>query len=222
MKYDPLTGFLQRTARPLGFHPIKYRGQTMTPQRVIAELLNPTQPPKFYLQADESCALAGMMMRHTDGILTRPIPFRPGIGLLTLDANGMPYRPQPDHFALQAWRDRDVCTKTGRIEFIRHQNTTQIKLRHPTADGTTTLTVLYRAQLVAAAALHLHPLTPVMAWYKHDPEIFGYGFDNVFTPTASGFVQYDRYAPPVAAHETAHPYTGTSNRRPRYVVHLED
>lgn len=193
IKYDPVSGALQRTATPIGSRATVLDGRTTTLQRVIAGLISPAAPPRFYIQPGTSYAVHELKI-HTPprGLNTRPLEVAPGIGLLPfVPGTHEQYQPQPCPFAAQVWGERDICTQTGRVGYLKNQNTTHIRLQHPSESGAITHTTLYRAQLVAAAHLGLHPLTPVMAWYKHDPEIFGYGIDNVFTPTAAGFVQYD-------------------------------
>lgn len=234
--YDPFTGNLQNTEQPLNLaaQTVRFRGKVATPTGVITALVSPTTKespwsPRIERQSASSmAALAALYVTPCTGIYRGPLYVLPGFGLLPFRAGSREqYRPEPCPTLQDAWSDRDISPMTGRIQHLRRQDTTVFTMQHVNPDtGRKTQTTLYRARLVAAAALGLHPLAPVMAWYLNDPLTHGYGIENVYTPTLAGAYHLQDAAPPPEPHELAYPYTGNRLERPRYVftpwTHLDD
>lgn len=223
MMYDPFNGTLMRTDRPLNpesSHLIDGR-MTRTPT-IIAALITPPRtqiPPRLERQSiTRSLSLPDLLVTQYCSLRPRLLFALNGIGLLPFDpTTGKQYQPTAPAHLLAAWRGREVCPVTGGISGLRNQRTLTVNLNHANPDtGAPTRARLYRARIVAAAAMGMHPLTPVMAWYMADPETHGYGIDNVYTPMHAGTYHFEHMAEPPAPHELPHP-TATKRRRPRYV-----
>lgn len=222
MKYDPLSGILQNNrATPLkAKNPMRLNGKMTAHSGVIASLVCPTDPPRLERQpGSDRSGLAELYVIPRSHTYTGPLIVLPGCGLLPFDPDTLQqYKPEPPAHLLESWGDREVDPLTGRIGLLQNQKTVSILHFHENPDtGRTTTTTLHRAQIIAAAALGYHPLTPVMAWYTADPELHGYGIDNIYTPTAAGIFQFKAMAPPPGPHETTYPQDGSRAARPRYV-----
>ena len=207
-------GFLQRTAQPLHpTNPTRYNGQTLAPSGVISHLMAPGPHAPILTARSQRLALADMLTGWTR---TTPEPrtVLPGYGLIPLDGI-----PQPNPLMAEAWGDREVDPMTGRIGHLKNNRNTQFKLQHSSrlSQGKQTMTTLYRAQVVAATAFGYHPLTPVMAWYIHDPQTHGYGIDNIYTPTQAGYYQLEANPGPPQPHESESDYNPPQSKR--FVYH---
>lgn len=227
MMYDPFNGTLLRTDRPLNpesSHLVQ--GRTTRTPSIVAALVTPPRAhivPRLERQTvTRSLSLPDLLVtwygRPDPRHRPRPLYALNGYGLLPFDpATGRQYVPTAPAHLLEAWRGREVCPASGHVEGLRNQSTPVVTLAHPhPVTGALTRTRLHRARIVAAAAMCLHPLTPVMAWYIADPETHGYGIDNVYTPLHAGTYHFEPLAEPPAPHEMPHP-TATTQRRPRYV-----
>lgn len=223
MMYDPFNGVLMRTNQPLNpesSHLINGR-RTRTPT-IVASLITPPRAhavPRLERQTlTRSLSLPDLLVTWYGRPNPRPLYALNGYGLLPFDpSTGRQYVPTAPAHLVEAWRGREVCPSSGQVEGLRNQQSQIITLGHdhPTT-GAATSTRVYRARVVAAAAMGLHPLTPVMAFYIADPETHGYGIDNVFTPLHAGTYHYATLAEPPAPFEMPHPTTSTQ-RRPRYI-----
>lgn len=223
MMYDPFNGVLMRTDRPLNPESSHiFAGRMTRTPTIVAALVTPPRAhvtPRLERQTvTRSLSLPDLLVTWYGRPNPRPLYALNGIGMLPFDpTTGRQYVPTAPAHLIEAWQGREVCPATGRIEGLRKQQTLTIDIGHANPDtGAPTRTRLYRARLVAAAAMRLHPLTPVMAWYMADPGTHGYGIDNVFTPLHAGTYHYNPMAEPPAPHELPHP-TATTQRRPRYV-----
>lgn len=220
--YDPHTGHLQRTDRPLNpRNSITMAGRALSSSSAIRQLIGPTAP--ISLEVDRhrgfDTALVSLVSTASLNPDTNPIYALQGIGLLpSCPVTGDQYIPEPPQHLQDAWADRSVCVETGRVGHLKNQNTDRFKLMHVNpATGRNTFTTLYRAKIVAAAYFNYHPLTPVMAWYRDDPDTHGYGIENIETPRTAGAYRYSGYAHPPEPHELAHEYQGTPVWKPRYI-----
>lgn len=222
MRYDPLSGILQNNrATPIkAKSPTKIDGKMVAHSGIIAMQLCPVDPPRLERQPQSSrSGLAELYVTPRPHTYKGPLIVMPGYGLLPFDPETkQQYMPRPPTHLLDTWADRDVDPLTGRVGKLRNQKTISFLHFHENPDtGRTTTTTLHRAQIVAAAAFGYHPLTPVIAWYSGDPELHGYGIDNIYTPTAAGIFQLKSMAPPPEPHETTYPQDGNRAARPRYV-----
>lgn len=220
MKYDPFSGALMRTGAPIATEQTRYDGKTRRTTSIIARLITPPDqpyPPRLQRQyGDDSSPLASLFASHVTPNWPDLYTLA-GIGLLPFDvATGDQYMPQPSADLVEWWNDRPIDPVTGHVHRLR-QGTTTIKAPMTSTNGKGTAVTLYRAQLVAAAALGLHPCTPVIAWYLQRPDVYGYGIDNIYTPTKAGVFRFEPLADPPEPHETLTPYHGTRQRRPRFV-----
>lgn len=227
INYDPLRGLLQRTGRPMNSaHPTQWKEGQYSVLRIIRELAAPGSSPYPQPKLLRQGATSSLALAHLRATSARdekaPLVYTfPGIGLLPFDpVTHKQFIPQPLNQGMKdAWGGRKVCIYTGRVQHQKSSENTQFKLQHTNPKtGRLAQGTVYRAKVVAAAALGLHPLTPVMAWYIGNPEKNGYGIDNIFTPLEAGAFRYSRYAPPPQPYETEpHNMGGLTIYRPRYV-----
>lgn len=105
-----------------------------------------------------------------------PLKAGVGFGLLPFcPITKVQYEPEATREHRRIWNDRAVCIHSGMI--YRTQPRPFVKLGG---------IYFERVQIIAAAALDLHPLTPVMAWYRNDPATHGFGIGNIGTPDTAG------------------------------------
>lgn len=180
--YDPFTGNVYRS----GMQP-----RPATPHHVRQFIADPLIEARLYAGPQ----LANLTLYSATPDMARTLTVQPGFGLLKPGQRTKPTPAQLDHWAATT---RAVDIETGHI-------TTP----HATSRYTQRVTISNRyydrAQIVAAAYLGLHPLTPVMAYYIEDPDIHGFGIGNVYTPLIEGTFRVTRKAPAPGPFEAEDP-----------------
>lgn len=180
--YDPFTGLAFRSGQPI---------QPATPQHIRQFIADPLIEARLYAGPQ----LANLTLYSLAPHRARTLTVLPGHGLLKPGQRTEPTPAQRQHWAATP---RVVDIETGHITtpYATSRYTQRVTIRNRYYD---------RAQLVAATYLGLHPLSPVMAYYIGDPDRYGYGMANIYTPTLDAVFKPTQSAPAPSAAEAEDP-----------------